>query len=143
MRNFNRKYKMNKLLTTLVLATLASLNAMAESNKCADGYDNLEHLGSCLGNVVDSGIGILADLPSDAKVWSDKQHTKAKQKLENIKNDICDNNNPVKEVIVEKIVYVDRIVEVPAKALERRCVTNKKSDRFGNTSEVITCTEWK
>ncbi len=134
---------MNKLLTTLALITLVSLSATAESNKCANGYDNLEHLGSCLGNVVDSGIGILADLPSDAKVWSDKQHTKAKQKLENIKNDICDNANPVKEVIVEKIVYVDRIKEVPAKIMERRCVTQKQSDRFGNVNEATTCTEWK
>ena len=134
---------MNKYLITLTLTTLLGFNVMAEPKKCSDGYNNLEHLGTCLGKVVDSSIGILTDLPSDVKKWSGKQHTKAKQKLEDIKTDICDNNNSVKEVIVEKIVYVDRIVEVPAKALERRCVTKKQSDRFGNTGEVITCTEWK
>jgi hypothetical protein len=30
-------------------------------------YDNLEHLSSCLGDVVDSSIGALSNLPSDAK----------------------------------------------------------------------------
>ncbi|MDC9726568.1 MAG: hypothetical protein PSN35_01885 [Candidatus Thioglobus sp.] len=134
---------MKKSLLALLLTALVSVNATAETNKCSSGYDNLEHLGGCLGNVVDSGIGILADLPSDAKAWSNKQHVKAKQKIENIKNDICDNTNPVKEVIVEKIVYVDKIVEVPAKTQERRCVTQKKSDRFGNTNEITTCTEWR
>jgi hypothetical protein len=134
---------MNKFLTTFVLTTLISLSTIAESEKCSNGYDNLEHLGSCLGGVVDSSIGALSNLPSDAKKWSSDQHQKAKQKLEAIKQDICNDSNPVNEVIVEKIVYVDRLVEVPAKAMERRCITNKKSDRFGNTSEVITCTEWK
>lgn len=131
-----------QLLIALTLGFIA-FGATAESKNCTDGYDNLEHLGSCLGGVVDSSIGALSSLPSDAKKWSSDQHQKAKQKLEAIKQDICNDRNLVKEVIVEKIVYVDRIVEVPAKALERRCVTNKKSDRFGNTSEVITCTEWK
>jgi hypothetical protein len=129
----------------LIVLTLGSLtfNATAESKNCTVGYDNLEHLGSCLGGVVDSSISALSNLPSDTKKWSNDQHLKAKQKLESIKQDICNDSNPVKEVIVEKVVYVDRFVKVPAKALERRCVTNKKSDRFGNTSEVITCTEWK
>jgi len=129
----------------LIVLTLGSLtfNAVAESKNCTVGYDNLEHLGSCLGGVVDSSISALSNLPSDTKKWSSDQHLKAKQKLESIKHDICNDVNPVKEVVVEKVVYVDRFVEVPAKTLERRCVTNKKSDRFGNTSEVITCTEWK
>ncbi|MDB2589837.1 hypothetical protein N9Y32_02280 [Candidatus Thioglobus sp.] len=131
-----------QLLIILTLVTL-TFNTSAESKNCTVGYDNLEHLGNCLGGVVDSSIGALSNLPSDAKKWSNDQHLKAKQKLESIKQDICNDSNPIKEVVVEKIVYVDRLVKVPAKALERRCVTNKKSDRFGNTSEVITCTEWK
>ena len=136
---------MKKQILALLTSVLISSSVIAEEKDCSGGYGNLEHLGSCLGNVVDSSIGALSSLPSDAKKWSDKQHTKAKQKLETIKNDICDNANPVKEVIVEKIVYVDRIVEVevPTKVRERRCVTKKQSDRFGNTNEVTTCTEWK
>jgi len=127
----------------LLLIALVSFNVSADSKDCTNGYDNLEHLSSCLGNVVDSSITVLGNLPIDAKKWSDQQHTKAKEKLEAIKSDICNDTNPVKEVIVEKIVYVDRIVEVPAKVMERRCVTKKQSDRYGNTNEVITCTEWK
>ena len=88
-------------------------------------------------------MGILADLPSDVQIWSDKQHEKAKRKLEIIKDDICNNENPVKEIIVEKIIYVDRIIQVPAKVRKRRCITKKQSDRFGNINEVTSCTEWK
>ncbi len=132
---------MNKQL--IILAAFISLNTMAGEKKCTSGYDNLEHLGGCLGSVVDSSIGALANLPSDAKLWTEKQHKKAKQKLENIKQDICNEGAEVKEVIVEKIVYVDRIVEVPAKVQERRCVTQRQSDRFGNTNEAVTCTEWR
>ena len=129
----------------LIVLTLGSLtfNATAESKNCTVGYDNLEHLGSCLGGVVDSSISALSNLPSDTRKWSNDQHLKAKQKLESIKQDICNDSNPVKEVIVEKVIYVDRFVKVPAKVLKRRCITNKKSDQFGNTSELITCTEWK
>jgi membrane protein involved in colicin uptake len=134
---------MKKQILIAITLGFTSFHATAESKNCTAGYDNIEHLGSCLGGVVDSSINALSSLPSDAKKWSSDQHQKAKQKLEEIKQNICNDNNPVKEVVVEKIVYVDRLVEVPAKALERRCVTNKKSDRFGNTSEVITCTEWK
>lgn len=134
---------MKKQLLTLTLAVFVSLNTMANEKKCTSGYDNLEHLGGCLGSVVDSGIGALANLPSDAKKWTDKQHKKAKQKLEDIKQDICNETTKAKEVIVEKIVYVDRIVEVPAKIQERRCVTQRQSDRFGNTNEAVTCTEWR
>lgn len=128
---------------SLLLIALASFNVSADSKDCTNGYDDLEHLSSCLGSVVDSSITVLGGLPTDAKKWSNQQHSKAKEKLETIKSDICNNVNPVKEVIIEKIVYVDRIVEVPAKVTERRCVTKKQSDRYGNTNEVITCTEWK
>jgi hypothetical protein len=104
---------MKKTLITLMLTSVISSNATAEFTKCADGYNNLDHLSSCLGRVVDSGIGILADLPSNAQDWSKEQHNKAKQKLENIKNEICSNvkSSPAKKVIVEKIVYKDKIVE--------------------------------
>ncbi|CAC9589803.1 hypothetical protein [uncultured Gammaproteobacteria bacterium] len=134
---------MKKQLLIALFCSFTSFGVIAESKNCASGYDNLEHLGSCLGGVVDSSMGILADLPSDIKNWSNKQHIKAKQKLETIKSDICSDSNPIKEVIVERVVYVDRIVEVPTKVLERRCITNKKSDRFGNINEMTTCTEWK
>jgi hypothetical protein len=104
---------MKKTLITLMLTSVISSNATAEFTKCADGYNNLDHLSSCLGRVVDSGIGILADLPSNAQDWSDEQHNKAKQKLENIKNEICSNvkSSPTKKVIVEKIVFKDKIIE--------------------------------
>ncbi|SFV85824.1 hypothetical protein MNB_SUP05-9-217 [hydrothermal vent metagenome] len=45
--------------------------------------------------------------------------------------------------VVEKIVYVDKIINVPALPKERQCTTKRQSDRFGNVDEVITCTEWK
>lgn len=134
---------MKKQILALLATTLITSGVIAGTQNCSDGYDNLEHLGSCLGSVVDSSIGILVDLPSDAKKWSSEQHIKAKQKLETIKNNICNNTNPVKEVIVEKIIYIDRIIKVPSKVRERRCVIKKQSDRFGNTREVTTCTEWK
>ena len=131
-----------QLLSALIFASF-SFNVNSDSENCNAGYDNLEHLGSCLGGVVDSSMGILANLPSDVQMWSDKQHAKAKQKLEIIKDDICNNENSVKEIIVEKIIYVDRIIKVPAKVHERRCITKKQSDRFGNINEVTSCTEWK
>ena len=131
-----------QLLSALIFASF-SFNVNSDSESCNAGYDNLEHLGSCLGGVVDSSMGILADLPSDVQIWSDKQHEKAKRKLEIIKDDICNNENPVKEIIVEKIIYVDRIIQVPAKVRKRRCITKKQSDRFGNINEVTSCTEWK
>ncbi|WP_428087356.1 hypothetical protein [Candidatus Thioglobus sp.] len=148
-----------QILSAFIFATI-SFNVAAESENCSAGYDNLEHLGSCLGGVADVSIGALAQLPSNATKWTDKQQIKAKERLETIKNNICDKVDIAAEVIVEKIVYVDRIVEVPAKekivhvdrivevkvpvkAFERRCTTKKRSDRFGNSNEVITCTEWK
>jgi len=131
-----------QLLSALIFASF-SFNVNSDSESCNTGYDNLEHLGNCLGGVVDSSMGILADLPSDVQIWSDKQHEKAKRKLEIIKDDICNNENPVKEIFVEKIVYVDRIIKVPAKVRKRRCITKKQSDRFGNIDEVTSCTEWK
>ena len=139
---------MKKQILAILLSSGITSSVMADTNNCTNGYDNFEHLSGCLGGVVDSGIGILADLPTDAKEWTNKQHKKAKQKLEGIKQGICDNSDTqTKEVIVEvpveKIVYVDRVVEVPAKVQERRCVTQRQTDRFGNIKEAITCTEWK
>jgi len=49
----------------------------------------------------------------------------------------------IKEVVVEKIIYIDKIVNVPAMPKERQCTTKRQSDRFGNVDEVIACTEWK
>jgi hypothetical protein len=99
----------------------------------------------CLSAIVDDGVNILANFPIDAKIWSKTQYIKAKQQLEDIKNNICSDFNPVKEMAIEKIIYVDRIVEVkvPAKMLKRRCITKKTTDNFGNSGEIMTCTEWK
>ena len=49
----------------------------------------------------------------------------------------------VVEKIVEKIIYIDKIVNVPAMPKERQCSTKRQSDRFGNVDEVTACTEWK
>ncbi len=146
---------MKKQILTILLTTGIASSVFADASKCSSGYDDFKHLGGCLGNVVDSGIGILADLPTDAKKWTDKQHERAREKLEDIKENICDNSEVIKEVVVEKIievkvpveriVYIDRVVEkeVPSKPKQRKCITKRRSDRFGNVDETITCTEWK
>jgi hypothetical protein len=126
-----------QLLSALIFASF-SFNVNSDSESCNAGYDNLEHLGGCLGSVVDSSMGILADLPSDVQIWSDKQHEKAKRKLEIIKDDICNNENPVKEIIVEKIIYVDRIIQVPAKVLLLSYQVFGQVDKLGSYPFSIT-----
>jgi len=111
-----------------------------------EGFKNLQDLGSTLGHTVDTGfnkvidgINYIFELPNDTKKWTVSQ-------VEELKDRICEKPTTIiKEVIkeVEKIVYIDKIIEVPAMPKERQCNTKRKSDRFGNVDEVITCTEWK
>jgi len=117
-----------------------------------EGFKNLQDLGSTLGHTVDTGfnkvidgINYIFELPNDTKKWTVSQ-------VQELKSRICEKpvtiikEVPVEvEVIkeVEKIVYIDKIIEVPAMPKERQCNTKRKSDRFGNVDEVITCTEWK
>jgi len=48
---------MKKQILIAITLGFTSFHATAESKSCTAGYDNLEHLGDCLGSVVDSSIG--------------------------------------------------------------------------------------
>lgn len=152
------------VLITLSICTLTMSAVQADGHK--DGFKNLEHLGTTLGGAADNGfrelkkgVDFILGLPDDTKHWTIEQ-------VQDLKDKICDKPvtiiketikevpvEIVKEVVkevpvevvkeVEKIVYVDKIIEVPAKPRERQCTTQRKSDRFGNVEEKITCTEWK
>jgi hypothetical protein len=68
--------------------------------------------------------------------------------VQDLKNEICEKPVTIikiREVPIEKIVYVDRkvIEKVYIEPKERSCTTKRQSDRFGNVEEVISCTEWK
>ncbi|MDB3870149.1 hypothetical protein N9351_04740 [Candidatus Thioglobus sp.] len=136
------------ILAISIAVTLSVTNASAQEQ----GFKNLEHLGSTLGGAIDDGLGSLVDgikyigrLPEDTKEWTVGQ-------VQELKNEICEKPvtivktvEVVKEVPVEKIVYVDRkvIEKVYIKPKERSCTTKRQSDRFGNVEEVISCTEWQ
>ena len=137
-----------QILALSIATTLSVVNVSAN----AEGFENLKHFGGTIGGVLDDGIrGIvdaveaIGDLPKDTRVWTVGQ-------VEELKGKICEKpktiiKEVIKEVpvdrIVEKVVYVDRVVEVPAIPKERNCTTKRQSDRFGNIDEVISCTEWK
>jgi hypothetical protein len=132
------------ILAISIAATLSVTNVSAGT----EGFKNLEHLGSTLGGAIDSGLGSLVDaikyigkLPEDTKEWTVGQ-------VQDLKNEICEKPITIikiKEVPVEKIVYVDRkvIEKVHIKPKERNCTTKRQSDRFGNVDEIISCTEWQ
>ena len=132
------------ILAISIATTLSVINVSAQE----EGFKNLEHLGSTLGGAIDNGLGNLVDtikyigrLPEDTKVWTVGQ-------VQDLKNEICEKPVTIikiREVPIEKIVYVDRkvIEKVYIEPKERSCTTKRQSDRFGNVEEVISCTEWK
>ena len=157
---------MRKQLLTLSLTTL--LSAPVAAYDSVNGFENAEELGTTLGKTVDTvastisdslidGINYIFQLPNDTKKWTVSQVEELKgricEKPQVITKEVIKEVEAIKEVVtevpvevikeVEKIVYVDKIIEVPAKPKERQCTTNRQSDRFGNVDETITCTEWK
>jgi hypothetical protein len=143
------------ILAMTIATTLLTANTSALTYKSTDqGFENLEHLGGTIGGVVDDGFEKLVDaikyigeLPDVTTVWTVGQVAELKDKICEKPITITNTVEVIKEVpvekIVEKIVYVDRIVNVPATPKERNCTTKRQSDRFGNVDEVINCTEWK
>ena len=144
--------KKHILLTSALLA-LTAANASALSYTTPNqGFENGEDLGKTLGAAVDDvfrgaqdAIVYIFELPEDTKKWTVGQVAELKGKICEKPKTII--KEVIKEVpvdrIVEKVVYVDRVVEVPAIPKERNCTTKRQSDRFGNVDEVVNCTEWK
>jgi len=138
---------MKKHILAISMAT-ALLTTTASAQQ--EGFKNLEDLGGTLGGVIDDGfrqlskaVEALGDLPQNTKVWTVGQVEELKTKICEKPKTIIKTVEVIREVPVEKIVYVDRVVEVPVTPKERNCTTKRQSDRFGNVEEVISCTEWK
>ena len=138
---------MKKHILAISMAT-ALLTTTASAQQ--EGFKNLEDLGGTLGGVIDDGfrqlskaVEALGDLPQNTKVWTVGQVEELKTKICEKPKTIIKTVEVIREVPVEKTVYVDRVVEVPATPKERNCTTKRQSDRFGNVEEVISCTEWK
>jgi hypothetical protein len=142
---------MKKHIIAISIAAALTTSTTFADNK-AEGFKNLEDLGAKLdtgfSKVID-GINYIFELPGDTKKWTVSQ-------VKELKNRICEKpvtifkevpveviKEVVVEKIVEKIIYIDKIVNVPAMPKERQCTTKRQSDRFGNVDEVIACTEWK
>jgi hypothetical protein len=140
---------MKKHIIAISIAAALTTSTTFADNK-AEGFKNLEDLGATIdtgfSKVID-GINYIFELPGDTKKWTVSQ-------VEELKNRICEHPvtiikevpvevEVIKEVVVEKIIYIDKIVNVPAMPKERQCTTKRQSDRFGNVDEVIACTEWK
>ncbi len=138
------------ILAMTIAATLSATTVSANPQ----GFDNAEHLGKTLGTAVDDvfrgaqdAVLYIFELPEDTKKWTVGQVAELKDKICEKPITITKTVEVIKEVpvekIVEKVVYVDRIVNVPATPKERSCTTKRQSDRFGNVDEVISCTEWQ
>ena len=138
---------MKKHIIAISIAAALTTSTTFADNK-AEGFKNLEDLGATIdtgfSKVID-GINYIFELPGDTKKWTVSQ-------VKELKNRICEKPvtiikevpvEVIKEVVVEKIVYIDKIINVPAMPKERQCSTKRQSDRFGNVDEVISCTEWK
>jgi hypothetical protein len=142
---------MKKHILAMTIAATLSVTTVSANTQ---GFDNAEHLGKTLGTAVDDvfrgaqdAVLYIFELPEDTKKWTVGQVAELKDKICEKPITITNTVEVIKEVpvekIVEKIVYVDRIVNVPATLKERNCTTKRQSDRFGNVDEVINCTEWK
>ncbi len=138
---------MKKHILALAVTTALSITTASAQS---EGFENLEDLGGTIGGVIDDGfrqlsnaVEALGNLPQNTKVWTVGQVEELKTKICEKPKTIVKTVEVIREVPVEKIVYVDRVVEVPATPKERNCTTKRQSDRFGNVEEVISCTEWK
>ncbi len=138
---------MKKHILALAVTTALSITTASAQS---EGFENLEDLGGTIGGVIPDGfrqlsnaVEALGNLPQNTKVWTVGQVEELKTKICEKPKTIVKTVEVIREVPVEKIVYVDRVVEVPATPKERNCTTKRQSDRFGNVEEVISCTEWK